>query len=193
MATTQQARMTVLGTEPITADQLLEMHSKGLRGELIRGVFCEAMSAGIEHGQIVINLGGFIREIVRPNKLGRVVGSDSGVKIESDPDTVREPDIAYFSRERLPLDTDIRGYAEATPELVAEIASPSDAVRDINDKANMWINAGVQLVWVLWPETRVIEVHRHDQPVQALGENDTLTAAELLPQFSVPVAEIFDA
>ena len=44
MATTQQQALTTLGTEPITAEQLLEMDAKGMRGELIRGVFCPTMS-----------------------------------------------------------------------------------------------------------------------------------------------------
>ena len=193
MATTPQVRMTVLGTEPITADQLMEMHGKGLRGELIRGVFCEAMSAGITHGEIVVNVAGFLREVVRPNRLGRLIASDAGVKLESDPDTVREPDIAYFSRDRLPLDEDVPGYAEVPPNLVIEVSSPSDTPIALFDKARMWLNAGVDAVWILWPETRVVEVHRHDQPVQTLRESDTLTAADVLPQFSVPVAEIFNA
>ena len=55
MATTQQQALTTLGTEPITAEQLLEMDAKGMRGELIRGVFCPTMSAGMRHGEIVVN------------------------------------------------------------------------------------------------------------------------------------------
>ena len=191
MATTQQV-LTTLGTEPITADQLLEMYGKGMRGELIRGVFCPTMATGVKHGEIVVNLVGYLREVVRPNRLGRMMASDSGVKIESNPDTVREPDIAYFSRERLPLDADVPGYAEIAPDLVVEVVSPSDSVREIAGKANMWINAGVQLVWVLWPETQMIEIYRPGQPVVTLAESDTLTAEDVLPQFSVPVSDIFN-
>ena len=191
MATTQQV-LTTLGTEPITADQLLEMDAKGMRGELIRGVFCPTMATGVKHGEIVVNLVGYLREVVRPNRLGRMMASDSGVKIESNPDTVREPDIAYFSRERLPLDADVPGYAEIAPDLVVEVVSPSDSVREIAGKANMWINAGVQLVWVLWPETQMIEIYRPGQPVVTLAESDTLTAEDVLPQFSVPVSDIFN-
>ena len=191
--TTIQRALTPLGTEPITAEQLLEMHARGMRGELIRGVFCPTMSAGKLHAAIAINLAGFLREVVRPGRLGWILGTDGGVRLESNPDTVREPDIAYFSRERLPMSIDDQGYADVAPDIVAEIASPSDSVRQITDKAHMWLNAGVQLVWVLWPETQTIEVHRPNQPVTTLREADTLTAEDILPQFSVPVADIFDA
>ena len=35
----------------ITADELLELYGKGVRGELIRGVLCEKMASGGEHGK----------------------------------------------------------------------------------------------------------------------------------------------
>ena len=193
MATTQQQALTTLGTEPITAEQLLEMDAKGMRGELIRGVFCPTMSAGMRHGEIVMKLGRLLGNAIADAQAGRLMGSDSGVRVETDPDTVREPDIAYFSKERLPLDQEVPGYAEVAPDLVVEVVSPSDSVREIADKARMWINAGVQLVWVLWPETKMIEVHRPAQPVTTLRESDTLTGEDILPQFKVPIKNIFEA
>ena len=47
---------TMTQTKLITADDLLRLYSQGVRGELIRGVLCETMSAGGEHGEIVVNL-----------------------------------------------------------------------------------------------------------------------------------------
>ncbi len=192
MATTEQARTTVLGTEPITADQLLEMYARGMRGELIRGVFCPAMPANEEHAQIVMKLGWLLGNVVNPGKLGRILGSDGGVLVESDPPTVREPDLAFISSARRPPGTVIRDYTEIAPDLVAEVVSPSESVRGINDKARMWLDAGVQLVWVIWPDSRTIEVHRPNQPAATLYETDTLTAEDVLPQLSIPIAEIFE-
>ena len=56
----------------------------------------------------------------------------------------------------------------------------------------MWLDAGVQLVWVIWPDSRTIEVHRPNQPAATLRETDTLTAEDILPQLSIPVADIFE-
>ena len=195
MATTlkQRPTATALGAQPVTAEELLEMHASGKRGELIRGVFCPTMSATAKHGVIVANLIIALGAAVKPDGLGRIMGSDSGVKIESDPDTVREPDVAFFSRERWPLDRDMPGYAEVSPDIVAEIYSPSDSVREINDKARMWLDTGVQLVWVLYPDTKLIEVHRPNEPIATLRENDTLTGMDILPGFSASVAAIFAA
>ena len=193
MATTQQQALTTLGTEPITAEQLLEMDAKGMRGELIRGVFCPTMPTNEEHAQIVMKLGWLLGNVIHPGKLGRILGSDGGVLIETDPPTVREPDIAFISSDRRPPGTVVRNYTEIPPDLVVEIVSPSETVRGINDKARMWLDAGVRLVWVIWPETKMIEVHRPAQPVTTLRETDTLTGEDILPQFKVPIKNIFEA
>ena len=191
MATTQQ-ELTVLGTRPITADELLTMHSEGKRGELIRGVFCPTMPTGIRHGRIAMKLGHLLLMAIADSGSGTVVGTDSGVQLEWGPDTVREPDIAYFSKERMPLDEDVPGYAQVPPEIVVEIASPSDSANAVTDKARMWVGAGVRLVWVIWPETRMIDVHRPAEQTVTLRETDTLTGSDVLPQFTCPVKDIFE-
>ena len=191
MATTQQA-LTPTGNRLITADELLKMHSKGKRGELVRGEFIPKMPVGEEHGAIVGNLVGYLWLSVRPNRLGRIVASDSGVRVETNPDTVREPDIAFISSERRPRGTFVPGYTEIPPDLVVEVVSPSDRQPAINDKARMWVDAGVRLVWVLWPETKMIEIHRAGEPVTTLREADTLTGMDVIPQFTCPVQDIFD-
>ena len=89
-------------TKLLTADDLLRLDSEGVRGELIQGVLYETMPAGMEHGEIVMNLGILLGGFIKPRRLGRLTGSDAGVWLERDPDTVREPDIAYISAARLP-------------------------------------------------------------------------------------------
>ncbi|MDE0118133.1 MAG: Uma2 family endonuclease [bacterium] len=92
---------------------------------LLRGVLHETMAAGRRHGKIAVNLATELNLFARARRLGTVVASDSGVWLERDPDTVREPDVAYTSAEKIPLDAEIDGYAEVVPDLVIEIvASP---------------------------------------------------------------------
>ena len=184
--------MTTAKTKLLTADDLLRLHSQGIKGELIRGVLCETVSVGIEHGEIAFNLGGEIRAFVRPRQLGRVFGSDAGIRIERDPDTVREPDVAFIPADRLPLDVRVTGYSEVVPALVAEIVSPSDSHREVYDKARMWLGHGVDLVWVVFPDTRTIDVHQNGSPVVTLTEDDTLDGGTVLPGFSLPVREVFE-
>ena len=130
--------------------------------------------------------------VVFPMRLGTLVGSDSGVLLEREPDTVREPDIAYFSGEKMPLEEDVPGYTEVVPDLVVEIASPNDSLRSLKDKAMIWLNFGVPLVWVGHPNRREVEVYSAGSSVVTLTENDTLDGGNVLPGFSCRVSEVFD-
>ena len=105
------------GTKRLTADDLLRLYSEGVRGELIRGVLRETMPTAYEHGKTVANLTILLGSFVKSRKLGSLTASDSGVWLEHDPDTVREPDVAYFSSEKIPLGVRVPGYAEVVPDL----------------------------------------------------------------------------
>lgn len=183
--------MTTTKHELLTADDLLHLYSQGVRGELVRGVLCETGPEGQEHGEIVVKLAAPLGNFVRPQRLGRLVASDTGVWLEHDPDTVREPDIAFFSAVKMPPDVRVTGYSEAVPDLVVEVHSPSDSVREVHDKARMWLSYGVRLVWVVHPDTRTIDVHRPEHNVSTLTENDSLGGADILPGFTCPITGLF--
>jgi Uma2 family endonuclease len=176
----------------LTADDLLRLHSEGVRGELIRGVLHQTVSVGLRHGEIVIKLGFLLTLFIKPLRLGRLVASDSGIRLERNPDTVREPDIAFISAEKLPLDVDVPGFSEVVPDLVVEIFSPSDSLAAVNDKALMWLRFGVQTVWVIFPESRTLEMHSASAPPVQLGEQDQLDGGAVLPGFTCQVSEIFE-
>ena len=48
--------MTITTEKLLTAGDLLQLDSKGVRGELIRGALCKTMPTGVRHGQVVVNL-----------------------------------------------------------------------------------------------------------------------------------------
>ena len=184
--------MTTAKHKLLTADDLLRLDSQGVKGELIRGVLYERMPAGLEHGKEVVNVAGELRSFIKPRRLGTIVASDSGVWLERDPDTVREADVAFISAERLPLALRVQGYAEVVPDLVVEIVSPSDSRRAVAEKVQMWLDYGVRLVWVAWPDSRTIDVHPAGGPVTTLTERDTLDGGAVLPGFAMPVREVFE-
>ena len=186
--TTTEARSE---TGLLTAADLLRLDAEGVRGELIRGVLCETMAAGQRHGKIVMNLAIAVGAFIQRERLGTLVGSDSGVWLERDPDTVREPDIAFTSTERLPLGEDVAGYAEVIPDLVVEVASPSDSRRAVHDKARMWLSHGVRLVWAVHPEARAIDVYRPGHATLTISGEGALDGLDVLPGFSCPLEAVF--
>ena len=138
-----------------------------------------------------MRLGATLMHHIQPRRLGRLMGSDAGVWLERDPDTVREPDIAFFSAETSPLGERVTGYAEVAPDLVVEIASPGDSRRELNDKALMWLSFGVRLVWVVHPDTRTVDAHRTNRPVVTLSGTQALDGLDILPGFTCPIPDIF--
>ena len=184
MTTTTEAKL-------LTAADLLRLDGKGVRGELIRGVLCETMPTGQEHGEIAALLTAELVVFTKARTLGRVTTSDAGVWLERDPDTVREPDVAFFSAAKVPPGVRVTGYSEAIPDLVVEITSPNDSHREVHDKAHMWLNHGVRLVWVVQPETRTVDVYRPDQAIVTLGDKDALDGLDVLPGFTCDVSAVF--
>lgn len=178
-------------TKLLTADDLLRLSAEGVRGELVRGVLHETMAAGHRHGKIAVNIVMELGNFVRPRKLGTLVASDSGVWLERDPDTVREPDVAYTSAEKIPLDAEIDGYAEVVADLVVEIVSPSDSRRWARNRAQMWLDFGAPLVWIVHPDSRTIDVYRPGAATLTLHEDDSLDGDKVLPGFTCQVSSIF--
>jgi len=175
----------------LTADEFMHLGGE-VRGELIRGVLCEMTPTGQEHGWVVALLTRELVTHVEVHRLGIVVAGESGVQLEHDPDTVRAPDIAFTSAQRLPADRITRRYAEVVPDLVVEVVSPSDRHADVRDKARMWLSFGVQLVWVVFPVARTVEVHSADaDAAQTLSEADSLDGGSVLPGFSYPLSRLF--
>ena len=177
---------------PLTADDLLRMDADGLRGELIRGVFCETMPPGKIHAFVASKLGFLLQTFVFPRRLG-VVTSKIGVWIERDPDTVRAPDIAFFSIEKEPPGAETaRGFSTAVPDLVVEVASPSDTTAAMREKALMWLRHGARMVWNVHPDSRTVDVYRPNRTIITLAEGEALDGCDVIPGFACGVSEIFE-
>ena len=182
--------MTTAGPQLLTADDLLRLYSKGVRGELIRGVLHETLPSGMRQGMVNMAMATALGEYIYPRRLGHLFGTDAGVLLERNPDTVREPDLGYVSAEKLALDANVDGYCPVAPDLVVEIKSPSDSEREVDDKATMWLDFGVRMALVINPETGAIRVRQPDLPTVILTVDDTLDGGDVLPGFSCPVREI---
>ncbi len=106
------------------------------------------------------------------------------------------PDLSYVLPHRLQA-MPIRGsYYVGAPDLAIEIASPSDTHPGLAAKAKVYLDAGVRLVWVLWPETQSVEVWRSeslDAPIALLNSGDTLDGLDIIPGFTCTVGEFFGA
>jgi len=63
---------------------------------------------------------------------------------------------------------------------------------DIAEKVREYLDRGVRLVWVIDPEDRTVTVHAPNEEARVLAETDTLTGGDVLPEFQVLVADLFE-
>ena len=172
-----------------TAEDLARFHEPGKTAELVRGVLLVREPPSTSHGgraaRLTVRMGVFVER----EALGAVFAQDTGFKIEHDPDTVRAPDVAFVSRDRLAL-IPPEGYAEVAPDLVAEVLSPNDRPGAVLEKVGQWLSAGVRLAWVIDPMRRVTRVYRADGTVSIVGPNEELDGEGVLPGFRCPLGDI---
>lgn len=174
---------------PMTAEDLERLYIPGKKVELVRGVPVVQELPNAIHSATSLKLGSRLLDFVEKAGLGMVFGQDSGFKIASDPDTVRGADVAFVSRDRMAAPPP-RGYPALPPDLVAEVLSPGDRPGEVLEKVAEWLKAGTRLVWVIDPDRRQVTVYRQNRSVSLLRPEDVLDGEDVLPGFSLPLAEI---
>ncbi|MEX2174133.1 MAG: Uma2 family endonuclease [Pirellulaceae bacterium] len=164
--------------------------SGGRYAELVRGRVVEMIPPKRKHGKVVFSIARIVGAYVEANDLGHWFG-ESGVVTEREPDTVRGPDAAFASYERIPRGVDDDEYCQVAPELIFEVFSPSDRWVEVLEKVAEYLRAGVVVVCVVVPSTRSVQLHRADGTPATLAESDFLELPDILPGFRCLVADFF--
>jgi len=173
----------------VTAEQLLSAPGLG-RCELVRGELNMMSPAGPRHGRIAMNLSTPLDVFVRQHALGTVFTAETGFQIGHDPDTVRAPDVAFVRAERMDAEPE-HGFFPGAPDLAVEVLSPEDRAGEVQSKVQDWLASGCRGVWVVDPHSRTVTIYRSRSDIVVLVESDTLSGGDLVPAFSLTVAEIF--
>ena len=177
-------------TTRMTADELMAMPKDGYKYELIDGELVR-MSTGGEHSLIGALFVTYLNVHVMPRQLGAVMGADVGFLVQQEPPTVLSPDASFVRTDRFPSPEVRHRFWPLAPDLAVEVVSPSDRPAEVAAKVARYQALGVPLVVVVDPRTRTVEVHALGEPVRRLGEGDVLDGGAVLPNFRVPVADLF--
>jgi Uma2 family endonuclease len=172
----------------MTAEDLLNMPDDGNRHELIKGELLTMPVPKLLHGFVTANLTWLLYNHVKANNLGLLVG-ESGFHLESGPDTVLGPDVAFVARERVGDDKDC--FYPGAPDLAVEVLSPGDRRGKVERKTALWLELGAKSVWNVNPRKRTVEVFHADGQRWLLHESDELVD-DTVPGFRVAVSKIFE-
>jgi Uma2 family endonuclease len=77
-------------------------------------------------------------------------------------------------------------------DLVVEVLSPNDRIKNVDDKVDDYLKAGFSIVWVVNPHWRDVHIYRRDGSVQLLSERDEISGEGALPGFRCKVGAFFD-
>ena len=156
------------------------LSSEGKRTELVEGELVVIAPGGGRHGRIAHRAAVFITNHVLNRDLGEVFAAGTGFLLRRDPDTVRAPDVAFVSSERLGTSEAPAGFVERAPDLAVEVVSPCDSAAAVQSKVEDWLGA----------DTRSATVYRSLHEVEVLSEPDSLDGAPVLTDFAVPVGDL---
>ena len=160
--------------------------------ELIRGELVLMSPTGDYHCAAAGEFAGSLWSFTRKQKLGKVCVAEPGNLIERDPDTVRVPDVAYTSHEKLAKEGRTEKFMPYAPDLVVEVVSPTDRPKSVEEKAEMWLAAGCQMVFLLHPKTRIVKQYFADGRVELHTESDVISGGEVVPGWSLAVKDLFE-
>ncbi len=179
---------------PFYAADLEKLSDDGYTYEIVEGELIR-MSSGIDASEIAARLVFYLMGFVLPRKLGRVIGPDGTYDVTRPGElveTVLVPDAAFVQAGRLP--TRNPGYGKLAPDLVGEVVSPSQYRPEMDDKARLYLERGVRLIWMLWPSRQEADLWRPTSPqapVATLRLGDGLDGLDVLPGFTCPLADLF--
>jgi Uma2 family endonuclease len=174
-----------------TDEAFMALSKDGHRYELVNGELVDMDNSGMEYGGLGAWLGGILAIYARRHKLGVVCDSSTAFTLKSG--NKRSPDVSFVAKERLQgLKRLPKGYFQGSPDLAVEILSPNNTVEEIHTKIVEYFENGTRLVWVIHPDEKYVLVYSAPEPNRLLRSQDLLEGEEVVADFSVAVAELFE-
>lgn len=177
-------------TKLVAAEELFEL-SSATDYELIEGELREVSPSFGHSSQIAALFVATIHPFVRAHKLGYVTSEAGGYILSRNPDTVLAPDCGFIRKSLLPSGLPTNEYIPFPPDLAVEVMSISDRKRDLDRKAHRYLDSGTRMVWLVQPASRSVTIYRQNLEPIEIRENGMLEGFDVLPGFSMPVADVF--
>lgn len=161
--------------------------------EVVDGQIVELAPMGAYEVWIATILVARLETFVRQQQLGRAV-QEMLFDLTAATGRKRRPDVAFVSFDRWPRQRRLpRSEAwEVVPNLAVEVVSQTNSVEDIVDKVAEYFRAGVERVWVILPSQEQVYAYESPTSVRILTRTDELRGEPILPQFRLPLAELFE-
>lgn len=181
-----------------TVDDVMELQgwdgTRDRKYELINGELIEMSPANLLHFWLAFEIAGEIRDYLKEHDIG-FGGVEGAFSPPGDRHNFRVPDVAFIRKDRMPQPIP-QVFAGFMPDLAVEIASPSNSIRELHDKAEFYLRNGVDLVWILFPDRKCAEVCRLGDDgqlaIQTVESDGKLDGEDVLPGFELELRQLFN-
>lgn len=153
--------------------------------ELVNGEIVQKLPTFL-HGFIIAILTTALMNYLRDNPVGRAA-VEARYRVSHDERNDLIPDLSYVGIDK-PIIS--KGAAPFMPDLAVEVQSPDQSDKFMLDKATYYLANGTRMVWLVYPEKRLVEVLTADER-HLLTEENALDGGGVLPGFSLPVRDVF--
>ena len=167
-----------------------ELPDGGRWVELIAGHVIALQPPSDVHGNVVLNFSKALAEHFQSADVPGYACFDLGLVIARNPDTVRVPQVSYFTGGDRFAETDAM-ITETRPALVVEVASTNDRRRQMGTRVRDYLQWGVKRVWVIDPVELFCSMHRLGRPVKRLSAGEMLSGEPLPTEFCMSVSDLF--
>ncbi|MGB3778793.1 MAG: Uma2 family endonuclease [Tunicatimonas sp.] len=110
------------------------------------------------------------------------------VAVKLSEERVRIPDISAFTDKQINA---AQGEEYPVPAFAIEIISPNESGFKIEQKAFDYFAAGVQVLWQIYPNLRMVKVLTSPQAVQVCLTQDVCSAAPAVPDLTIAADQVF--
>ena len=175
----------------LTYDQFRQLPEDGKRYELVRGEVHLTPSPTTKHQIVLARLHASLAAYLAKTRLGRVLFAPLDVRLSAD--TALQPDLIYVSNANAAIIQE--DYIRGTPDLVAEILSPSTAAHDRAVKLHLYAEAGVGELWVVDPQVKTVDVmklHGQRYLVHTVLAGSRALTSTCFPDWELPLQNLFD-
>jgi len=177
-------------TKPMTVEAFiaftLRPENEGRHFELIDGEIIEKMPTQL-HALIATLFIFRLSLYFQTNPIGWVF-SELRINLPNDDLNDTIPDISMVLKAGRQLDPN--EPLTFMPDLAIEIKSPTDSLIKMRKKANYYLENGSKIVWLVDTQRQKVEVYTVDD-TEILGSSDTLDGGDLLPDFKLPVIDLW--
>jgi Uma2 family endonuclease len=175
--------------EATEADLLRIQTHEDRNCELVDGVLVEKVM-GYPEACLTTDLIFVLRLYLRENDLGYVVAPDGPTRLFAG--LVRMPDLAFVSWDKVPTkEYPSTPIANVVPNLAVEVLSEGNTRGEMERKRKEYFLAGVELLWVVDPAKRTVDIYTAPDVATTLREQDTLDGGTVLPGFALPLKQLF--